>query len=100
MALRVVDIADGFQSESVPSVVSVVGLRALEKTLTPSDLIAGKLTLAFTPAIPSTLTLTWEGVAQYAVNNDFAVSGNEVIFTGYNLENLISVGDVIRLTYQ
>lgn len=100
MALRVVDIADGFESEQVPSVISVVGLRAVEKILTASEIIAGKIILPIVPALASTITLTWEGVAQYASNNDFGVSGAEIIFTGFNLINYIQTGDLIRVTYQ
>jgi hypothetical protein len=100
MSLRVVDIADGYESETVPSVISVVGLRAVERVLTAGDIIAGKITLAISPVLPSTITLSWEGITQYLSNNDFAVSGDEIIFTGYNLQSLIQVGDIVRLTYQ
>lgn len=100
MALRIVDIADGYQSETVPSVVSVVGLRSAEVIISASHIIAGKITLVIAPAVPSTLTLHWNGVCQYESNNDFSISGADIIFTGKNLESLLSNGDLIRVTYQ
>jgi hypothetical protein len=100
MALRVVDIADGYESETVPSVVSVVGLRASERILSASEIIAGKIVLSIAPAIPSTVTLFWDGICQYTVGNDFMVSGAEVIFAGYNLGSLLQAGDLVRVTYQ
>lgn len=100
MALRIVDIADGYQSETVPSVISVVGLRASEFTVSASHLIAGKFTLAIAPALPSTVTLNWEGICQYQINNDFIVSGADIIFSGKNLESLMQVNDLVRVTYQ
>lgn len=100
MALRVVDIADGYESETVPSVVSVVGLRADERIISASEIIAGKFTLAIAPALPSTVTLNWNGICQYMVGSDFQVSGADIIFFGYNLQDLIQSGDLVRVTYQ
>jgi len=100
MSLRIIDIADGYESETVPSVVSIVGLRAVERILSVSEVMDGKIILSIAPSLPSTITLSWQGVSQYISSNDFAVSGVEIIFSGYNLGNIIQVGDVIRLTYQ
>lgn len=100
MALRIVDLADGYQSETVPSVVSVVGLRDNERIISASEIIAGKFTLAIAPALPSSVTLAWNGITQSAVSNDFQVSGADIIFGSYNLGSLIQAGDVVRVTYQ
>lgn len=100
MALRIVDLADGYESETVPSVVSVVGLRANERVISVSEIMAGKFTLPITPGIPSTVTLAWMGITQYVVNNDFQVSGADIIFGGYNLGNILQAGDLVRVTYQ
>lgn len=100
MALRIIDIADGYESASVPSVVSVVGLRSNERIISVGEIMDGYFTLSIAPSLPDTLTLAWNGIVQYAIDGDFQVTGSNVIFSGYNLGSLIEAGDLVRVTYQ
>ena len=99
MSLKIVNVADGFESSSVPGVAEVIGQKIYYRDITNGEFIAMAVVLPSTPAVPGNVTLTWQGITQ-TIDKDFYVDGSSVKWDGKNLESVMQPNDEILVTYQ
>lgn len=68
-------------------------------TLDSDDIVSGFVTLAATPD-PGSLYLTVNGVGGYTEGVDYQITGNQVSWLFLDLDGVLQIGDVLRITYQ
>lgn len=74
-------------------------LSKVEKfTLDNSNIVGKLIILQAAPAVPAKVKLSVGGVEQ-EVGVDFSVSGNLISWSGLGLEGILTVGDIVTVTY-
>ena len=67
-------------------------------TLSSSDIISKSITLSQAPIVPSEVLLSVGGVDQ-EVGIDFSISGTLISWSGMGLDGILSIGDIVTVTY-
>lgn len=99
MALKIVTISDGFESSTVPSVVTPAAQTVITYgTLTGTDISNGYLTLGAAPSSPNQTTFSWIGINQF-YGTDFSVSGAQLSFLARLIGHGLQSGDEFIITY-
>jgi hypothetical protein len=99
MSMRIVTVADGYESSSVPGVADIVGIRVYPRTLTTPEFNSKSMLLSITPGIASTVMVHWQGVLQ-TPDEDFYVDGAYIKWDTKNLDAVIAAGDKLNISYQ
>lgn len=89
-----------YLTEGVAPAISLPGTdNVIYHTFSSTDIANKKIVLANTPSEPTKMLFDYIGGTSQVYNVDFSVVSNEVVFTGYALETVIALGDVVRLKF-
>lgn len=76
---RIVDLADGYESESAPPIAGIAAFAVFNYTLTALDISNGYISLVQAPTSASETLFFWQNIAQI-YGTDFDVTGLQLNF--------------------